>query len=229
MNKNVDQSDALRDRLLSLITGKRNVRGAKRAELERELKGIQRHYERRGPPLTSDEAKERKLRFQKLHAAIVELLELHQQLTPDDRRELHFAAWARMNLRRTIEAYIDGSEPPEELAPANPKLIDAVLLYEVQNIEYQFGPMNRSPRKTHLRKHAIEPFLMLLEIFDLWKSAKPMTAVSKAFFDWLGVEQRHRLTTPGWTTIVREFKRDLKRGPGPQLLSIKHRFKRTSH
>jgi hypothetical protein len=59
-----------------------------------------------------------------------------------------------------------------------------------------------------LRTVVIEPFLLFLNEFDLWESARPLTTVMKTLLDWLGVEQKYRFTDTGIRTIVREFKQD---------------------
>jgi hypothetical protein len=66
-------------------------------------------------------------------------------------------------------------------------------------------------RKRQVRKFAVEPFLRLLDEYDVVPRPKllPRTRMMRAYFDWLGIEPRLRPTDAG----VRTIERDLKKAP----------------
>jgi hypothetical protein len=55
----------------------------------------------------------------------------------------------------------------------------------------------------------IEPFLLILAAHNMLESAKPLSDVAKALFDWLGIAQKYRPTDTGVRTILRETRRKI--------------------
>jgi hypothetical protein len=205
MDKIVDQSDVLLERLLSGVTNKKsNVSCSERAKLEKHLQGIKKGYEERWPRLTSAEAAQRKTLLKKMLKNTAERRELRQQLGTDGEQEI---VWAGGN-RVMFGPDLDDDELKATLQFTYPGLVGAIEEIEEKNIRFLLDSTSHGYHKGPLRIVVIEPFLMFLDRFDLWESAQPLTNVVKTLFDWLGVEQRYRLTDTGIRTIVREFKSD---------------------
>jgi hypothetical protein len=204
MDKSVDQSDVLLEQLLSGITGKKmDISSPERAKLEEHLQGIKEGYEERWPRLTSAEARQRKAVLLKMLKKIAQLCKLGQQLGPDGEQEIALAGKNRIVFGPDLD---DDELKATLMFTTYPGLVGAAVEIYQKNIrflldchEYHKGP---------LRTVVIEPFLIFLDRFDLWESAQPLTSVMRTLFDWLGVEQKYRLTDPGIRAIVHEFKCD---------------------
>jgi hypothetical protein len=196
------------NRLLSIL-GEDSASGPNRAGLEYSLQWIKRGYEDRWPRATSAAAARRKPLLQKMLKNNAERRRLRRLLGQEYKQEIRRAAGIRLNSRPFVEAVIEQREPPKPLHPYDPELVEALEELEDQDIRFLLDETRDAYRKTPMRAHLIEPFLVFLETNHLWEKAHPMTDVMEALFDFVGVEKKYRLTDPGIRTIVREFKRDV--------------------
>jgi hypothetical protein len=203
MDNIANQPDVLLEQLLFDVTKKKgDVGGAERARHEEYLRAIKEAYKKRWPRLTSAEAAKRTQLLQKYLKNTEERRELRQQLGTDGEQEILEAGYNRIMFGPDLGE----NELKATMMVANsPRIIGDIEEVEDQNIKFLLAS---EYHKDLLRTVVIEPFLLFLNEFDLWESARPLPTAMKTLLDWLGVEQKYRFTDAGIRTIVREFKQD---------------------
>ena len=209
-------SDVLLERLLFAIDkGKANA--IRRAGLKESLLTLKHTYETEGPHRTLAEQRRRKRLLQKMQAYHAGLRKLRELLGPYGRQEIAQAEWRRTNLKPKLRAIRNVTPTENEKsfdAEVREKLEKFRLLEQLEAAEdlaigTMIKEMQAGYKKDPIRKVVIEPFLLILDVYNMWERAQPRTNVMKALFDWLGVEKKYRPTDTGVRAIAREFRRNI--------------------
>ena len=88
---------------------------------------------------------------------------------------------------------------------SDPDTLEEMEEVEDLNIKYLLNQGATEYRKRPLRMHLIEPFLIVLNRRGVVASPRdlPLSHMTDALFDWVGIEQVHRPTKTGIRAIAR--------------------------
>jgi hypothetical protein len=173
-----------------------------RVAIEGKLEQIESEYARRVAQLSKQP--NRKL-VRRYRAAVTKLLSLSKTVGPDFLTEIEEAGWSRHNPNAD-----DGTlymVMTEGLAELGHKQIDltAELTAHGLDIDHWLRSSGDTYRKRVVRQLAVEPFLRLLAESKITTSRKlPRTRMVGALLDYLGVEQKFRLTDAAINAIARD-------------------------
>ncbi|SCB55979.1 hypothetical protein GA0061098_10644 [Bradyrhizobium shewense] len=169
----------------------------------RNLEEIERHYSRQlavvSPP-------DRKL-VKQYCAAITKVLSLSNKIGPEFfTGEIEKAGWARRNPHADDMTLLMLAE---EHGDKRDEVV-AVLTERRRDVEHWLKVGSDTYHKRVVTKLAVEPFVRLLIERGTISSSKPLprsqlVQLVEALFDWLGVEQRLRLTSVTIATTARRL------------------------
>jgi hypothetical protein len=174
-----------------------------RYALTQALEEIERYYAHQ---VASPDQPDRKL-VRRYREAITKLLTLSKKIGPDFfTNEIEKAGWSRRNphademtLHMLKEEHGDKQDN-----------VVAVLTERRLDIDHWLKISGDTYRKRVVTKLAVEPFLQLLINHEIISSRKqpPVTEITQmveALFDWLGVEQKFRLSSVAIAAIARRL------------------------
>jgi hypothetical protein len=176
-----------------------------RYALTQNLEEIERYYARQ---VALSSQPDRKL-VRRYRLAITKLLTLSEKIGPDFfANEIEKAGWSRRNpdaddmtLHMLMEEHGDEQDS-----------VAAALRERAFDIDHWLKTSGDDYRKRVVRKLAAEPFLRLLIEQEITTSRKklPRTQMVNALFDWLGVEQKFRLSHAAINAIAKDLAGDSK-------------------
>jgi len=196
-SKNLPESrspgDPLLEELLAAI-GKAGANPFERFSLERELLEIANGWSAR-----SSAGSHRRL-IRKFRANTARRRELRRQLRPL-REAIIMAGYVRQN------PGADERRLPAAVEDADFTDLAEVEASEDEDLAYLIDSAGDF-RKRQVRKLLVEPFLRTLDEHGVVSSRKlPRTRMMRAWFDWVGIENRLRPTDTGIRTIARDLKK----------------------
>jgi hypothetical protein len=211
MDQIVDQPDVLLENLLSAI-GKADVGAAERAKRARELRLLKALYEQQIRRITTVESgrqtidHKREL-LQKLLAKKAEVRDLRNQLG-ERGEDIHIAGMVRMN-----KANLPLEEIMEQAKLANSHTLEKLEESEALNIKHLLDTDSAKYKKSPLRMHLIEPFLVYLHVAGVvpHRDKLPLSRIMEALFDWVDIDRKRRPTNTGVRTIARDVTRLFKK------------------
>jgi hypothetical protein len=211
MDQIVDQADVLLDRLL-IAMGKGDVSAAERAKLARELRLLKALYEQQIRRITTVESGRETIDrknelLRKLLAKKAEVRDLRNQLG-DRGEDIHIAGTVRMN-----KANLPREEIMEQLRLLNSRTLEKLEESEALNIKYLLDSDAAKYKKSPLRTHLIEPFLVYLHFAGVvpHRHKLPLSRMMKAMFDWVDIDPKRRPTNTGVRAIARDVTRLIKK------------------
>jgi hypothetical protein len=223
MDQIVNQADVLLEQLL-FVMGKGDASAAERTKLARELRLLKALCEQQIRRIKTVESgretidHKREL-LQKLLAKKAEVRDLRNQLG-DRGEDIHDAGTFRMH-----EANLPLEEFMEQLRLANSRTLEKLEEIEALNIKYLLDSDAAKYKKSTLRRHLIEPFLVYLHFAGVVPHPRklPLSRIMEALFDWVDIDRKRRPTNTGVRTIARDERVFLKKQLNDEIAPFKRR------
>jgi hypothetical protein len=168
-----------------------------RYALVKKLERIERSYR----VAVSGKRPHRKL-VRSYRGAITKALSLSKKIGPDFLvNEIEKAGWSRYN------PGVDDLTLQGLMSDHKQRDMAAVLTEHQSDIDHWLKTSADDYRKRVLRKIVVEPVLQLMIEFEIHTSRKrlPLSQISRAVFDWLGVERKFRLSNTAINAIARDL------------------------
>ena len=171
-----------------------------RFALTQDLEEIKRYYAHQVS--VSGKQPDRKL-VRRYRAAITKVLALSEKIGPDFfANDIEKASWSRhnpdaddMTLHMLMEEHDDKRDD-----------VVAVLTVRELDINHWIKTSGDAYKKRIVTKLVVEPFLQLMAQREITASRKqPRTRMFDALFDWLGIEQKFRLSNAAINAIARDL------------------------
>ena len=107
------------------------------------------------------------------------------------------------------EANLPLEEFMEQLKLANSRTLEKLEEIEALNIKYLLDSDAAKYKKSPLRTHLIEPFLVYLHRAGVVPHPRklPLSRIMEAMFDWVDIDRKRRPTNTGVRTIARDVTR----------------------
>jgi len=190
------------ERLLAAMGVNNDTDPFARVAIEGKLEQIESEYARRVAQLRKQP--NRKL-VRRYRAAVTKLLSLSKTVGPDFLTEIEEAGWSRHNPNADVGTLY--MVMTEAIAEHGHKWdLIAVLTAHGLDIDHWLRSSGDTYRKRVVRQLAVEPFLRLLAESKITTSRKlPRTRMVGALLDYLGVEQKFRLTDAAVNAIARDL------------------------
>jgi len=175
-----------------------------RAVLAERLEQIESEYARRVAQLSKQP--NRKL-VRRYRAAVTKLLSLSKTVGPDFLAEIEEAGWSRHN-------------PNADVGTLNMVMTEAIaehgherdlivkLTAHGLDIDHWLKTTGETYKQRYVRKLVVEPFLQLIAEQGITTSRKdrPRYRMVQALFEWIGIEEKFRLSSAAISAIARELK-----------------------
>jgi hypothetical protein len=191
------------EKLLAAI-GMAELNPFSRAGLTENLEQIEREYARRIVQLSKQP--NRKL-VRRYRAAVTKLLLLSKKVGPDFLAEIEEAGWSRHNPNADVgHLHMVMTEWMTEHGHEQLNL-GTVLTAHGLDIDHWLKTTGETYKKRYVRKLVVEPFLQLIAEQGITTSRKdlPRYGMVQALFEWIGIEEKFRLSSAAISAIAREL------------------------
>jgi hypothetical protein len=195
--------EQLFDKLLAAI-GAEKLNHFLQVALVDDLRQIEGEYTRRVVQLSK--LADRKL-LRRQRAAVAKLLTLSKKVGADSLAEIEEAGWSRHNPGVDIGTL--HAAFTEHIAEHGLKRRDLIadLTALGSDMDHWLKTSGETYKKRYVTKLLVEPFLRLMAEYGITTSRKqlPRSRMFQALFEWLGVEQKFRLSGPAINAIAKEL------------------------